>query len=204
MQFLLDHIAAVVITGFIIFIIAAVSLRGQDTSIDSTQYYAQKRMLLDLVQFVERDFTNIGAGVNPVADIIQPGAFDTSGATKFFQFRGRADSTDLFASIIRYEWDQVGTLELSSGTTPALRIRRLVTPLTPPGPQVVAGMSSGYITSFDIDFFAQGGTSVAPTVDSMRVVRVDITAVSPLGRGNNIEQSWWTKVFRPVNLTRTD
>lgn len=197
MQFLLDHIAAVVITGFIILILGAVSFRGQSASIDSTQYYAQRRMLMDLVQFVERDFGNIGAGVNPASAVFTSIDFDTSGTDKYLQFQARPDSTDLVPSLIRYEWEQIGTLELQSGTVPALEVRRL----TDSNP---AGMSSGYITSFRVDFFAQGGTSVVPTVDSMRVVQVDVTAVSPLGRGNTIEQSRWTRVFRPVNLTRTN
>jgi hypothetical protein len=199
MQFLLDHIAAVVITGFIIFIIAAVSFRGQSASIDSTQYFAQKRMLLDLVQMAERDFGNIGSGgTAPGTAVI---SFDTTGPVKHFAFRARPDSIAVPdyiltpPSTIRYQWQEVGTLALNSGDVPAYTVERLVD-------GTVAGRSSGYITSFDIDFFAAGGTPVAATVDSMRVIRLDVTAVSPLGRGNNIEQSRWTKVFRPVNLTR--
>ena len=201
MQFLLDHIAAVVITGFIILILAAISFRGQTSSIDSVQYYAQKRNLLDLVQWTERDFTNIGAGVVPVTTSIQAGDFDTSGTVKYFQFRARADSSDAAPSLIRYEWEQVGTHELDAGTVPAYAVRRFLGPAAGPANNL-SGQSAGYISAFRIDFFAKGGTPVAPEVDSMRVVRVDVKAVSPLGPTENIQQSQWTKVFRPVNLTR--
>ncbi|MDX1740687.1 MAG: hypothetical protein R3178_05305, partial [Rhodothermales bacterium] len=189
MQFLLDHIAAVVITGFIILIIGAVSFRGQTASIDSTQYFAQKRMLLDLVQMAERDFTNIGSGGTPPGTAII--SFDTSGTVKEFTFRARPDSIAVPnfiltpPSTIAYEWQEVGTLNLTTGSAKAYTVERKVD-------GVVAGRSTGYITSFDIDFFAAGGTSVAATADSMRVIRLDVTAVSPLGRGNNIEQSRWT------------
>lgn len=199
MQFLLDHLAAVVITGFVILILGTVSFRGQSASIDSTQYFAQKRMLLDLVQMVERDFSNIGSGgTAPGTAVI---SFDTLGTVKNFTFRARPDSIAVpnfiltAPSTIRYEWQQAGTVALRTGNVTTYTLRRLVD-------GNLAGSSTGYITSFDIDFFAPGGTPVAATVDSMRVVRLDVAAVSPLGRGNNIEQSRWTKVFRPVNLTR--
>jgi hypothetical protein len=210
MQFLLDHIAAVVITGFIILILAAISFRGQTSSIDSVQYYAQKRNLLDLVQWTERDFTNIGAGVVPVTSAIQAGDLDTTGTAacagagmqcSYFQFRARADSSDAAPSLIRYEWEQVGTHELDAGTVPAYAVRRFLGPAAGPANNL-SGQSAGYISAFRIDFFAKGGTPVAPEVDSMRVVRVDVKAVSPLGPTENIQQSQWTKVFRPVNLTR--
>ncbi len=199
MQFLLDHIAAVVITGIIILILGAISFRGQSVSIDSTQYFAQKRMLLDLVQMAERDFGNMGSGgTAPGAAVV---SFDTSGTVKYFSFRGRPDSIAVPTYIqtapntIRYEWQEVGTAALSTGEAKTYTLRRLVD-------GNLSGRSSGYITSFDLDFFAPGGTSVPPAADSMRVVRLDVTAISPLGRGNKIEESRWTKVFRPVNLTR--
>jgi hypothetical protein len=199
MQFLLDHIAAVVITGFIILILGAVSFRSQSASIDSTQYFAQKRMLLDLVQMAERDFANIGSGATaPGTAVI---SFDTSGTVKHFSFRARPDSIAVpnyilsAPSTIRYEWQEAGTAALRTGEVKTYTLRRLVD-------GNLDGRSSGYITSFDLDFFAPGGTSVPATADSMRAIRLDVTAVSPLGRGNKIEQSTWTKVFRPVNLTR--
>lgn len=212
MQFLLDHLAAVVITGFLILVLGAISFRGQTTSIDSTQYFAQKQLLLDLVQFTERDFTNIGAGFNPAVDAVQAGDFDTSGTAactgggtqcSFFQFRARADSSDIAPSLIRYEWRQVGTHDLTAGTVPAYELRRMTGPVAGPA-NTLSGQSSGYITRFRLDFFAPAGTSVAPQVDSMRVVQVDVTAVSPLGISENVEQSQWTRTFRPVNLIRTN
>ena len=157
MQFLLDHLAAVVITGFIILIIGAVSFRGQSASIDSTQYYAQKRMLLDLVQMAERDFSNIGSGsTSPGTAVI---SFDTTGALKHFAFRARPDSIAVpnfiltAPSTIRYEWEEAGTVALTSGDTQAYTVRRLVD-------GNLAGRSTGYITSFNIDFFAAGKADV--------------------------------------------
>ena len=62
LQELIVHIAATMIAGVIILILAVVAWRGQHHSVSSEQYSAAKRGVLDLVQVFEEDFSNMGAG----------------------------------------------------------------------------------------------------------------------------------------------
>ncbi len=194
MQMLLDHIAAVVISGIIILVLAVVTLGGKSSSIESTQYRAQKRMLLNLVEFLERDITNIGAGVSPVTGAIQ--SFDTSATIRFFQFLARPDSSQAAPSVIRYEWEPEATIDLKRGTVPTYTVRRLID-------GTMDGRSTGNITSFRVDLLTADSTTVGAFSDT-RLVRLDVTAISPIGVTQEIQESRWTKMFRPVNFLRTN
>ena len=106
MQFLLDHIAAVLITTILLLVIMATQFAGQQTNIDATQYYDAKIRLLDLVQSVERDFTNIGSGLDSVKFAIQE--FDTVSVPARITFAARTDSTIPGSQLVTYQWEETG------------------------------------------------------------------------------------------------
>ena len=106
MQFMLDHIAAVIISGVVILVIAVVQLRGSDTSIEATQYAAAKTRMLDIVQYVERDFMNIGSGMADVSTAINH--LDDTGNSREFSFQARTSQGDPLAYPIVYRWTETG------------------------------------------------------------------------------------------------
>lgn len=196
MQFLIDHIASIVIGSILILIVAGLQLRTQNSSIDATQYGAAKTRLLDVAQMIERDFSNIGSGVPTavIATAIQE--FDTLSSTRVFEFLGRTSVADASPHLIRYEWATTGTVKLNNDSTvTTYQITRLLD-------GAYSGQSMSSITGVRIDLMDADSAAVGATFSNTRLVSVDITTVSPLGVGDAIEQPRWRRIFRPVNLTR--
>lgn len=63
MHVLLDHLAATVIGGTVILLLAVLAFRGQETAIDSTQYATAKTRVIDWARMVEQDLNNVGSGL---------------------------------------------------------------------------------------------------------------------------------------------
>lgn len=193
MQFLLDHIAAVMITGIILLVILATQYAGQQTNIDATQYYDVKTRMLDLVESIERDFTNLGSGIDSVKFAIQ--SFDTTGVPASISFAARTDSTDPSAHIITYQWEVDGSVTLKDTTVSTFTVRRLID-------GIVSGMSTGSITLLRIDLLRADSLNVGVNYANTRLINVILRASSTLGTNEQVEQSSWRKQFRPVNMTR--
>ena len=196
MQFLIDHITSIVIGAVLILIVAGVQLRGQNSSVDATQYSAAKTRLLDLAQMMERDFSNIGAGVSTAAMASAIQTFDTLSSTRVFAFYGRVDQADPDSHLIRYEWVPTDSVTLkNSQVVTTYQITRLVD-----GAYTASSLPT--VTQVRIDLMDADSNAVGGMYSNTRFVSVDITAVSPLGVGDEIEQPRWQRIFRPANLTR--
>jgi hypothetical protein len=198
MHFILDHIASVVIAGVILLILLSLTYRGQDTTHEATMYYTAKTSMLSMVEWIEQDFKNIGSGKkHPDSSIV---ALDTLGATKRFRFYAKQYPTDNNASVIEYEWEQDGTVDLDTATVPLYIIRRKVDSDSS-GTWELTGWSQDTVTDFRIRLLTADSTNAA-TLAEARQVHVLVKAVSPLGVGELIEQTTWSKIFRPVNFFR--
>ena len=194
MQFLLDHLASVVITGILLLAILATQFRGQQASVDAVQFYDAKTRLLSLVQMIERDFTNIGSGVDSVKFAITE--LDTVSVPAEFTFLARTDSTDSAAHTVTYQWEEEGDVTLKDKTTiPTYTVRRIID-------GSISGTSTGAVTNFRIDLFTADSFIVAANYAATRFINVSVKSVSTLGTVAQVEQSAWNKSFRPVNLTR--
>lgn len=194
MQFLLDHLASVVITGILLLAILATQFRGQQASVDAVQYYDAKIRLLSLVQMIERDFTNIGSGVDSVKFAITE--LDTVSVPAEFTFLARTDSTDNASHTVTYQWEEEGDVTLKDKTTiPTYTVRRIID-------GAISGTSTGSVTNFRIDLFTADSFIVAANYAATRFINVSVKSVSTLGTVAQVEQSGWNKSFRPVNLTR--
>lgn len=191
MHFILDHIASVVIAGVILLILLSLTYRGQDTTHDATMYYTAKTSMLSMAEWIEQDFKNIGSGHNPPSTSIM--ALDTTGATKHFTFWAQTAQGQP-ADSVRYEWVQDGTVDLDTATVPVYTVRRKVG-------GAVTGWSDDTVTNFRIKLLQADSTAVT-ALPQTRQVHVFVKAVSPLGVGDLIEETTWSKIFRPVNLTR--
>lgn len=194
MQFLLDHIAAAMIAGLLLLVIMATQFAGQQTNIDATQYYDAKIRLLDLVQSVERDFTNIGSGLDSVQFAIQE--FDTVSVPARISFAARTDSTIPGWQLVTYQWEETGSVTLKDNSTiPTYTVQRLIN-------GAVSGTSTGSITGFRVDLLRADSISITTNFQDTRLVNVIMSTASTLGTNEQVEQSRWRKQFRPMNMTR--
>jgi hypothetical protein len=195
MQLLLDHLASVAIAGLVLLAILALQIRGNDVSTGATQYYNTKTRMLSLAEMVERDFTNIGSGVDSVQYAIT--SLDTTSATRRFVFLARVDTADASPHIVTYEWSATGNATLKDTVATTYTVKRMIDGVT-------SGQSVDSVTSFGIELFNDSGLQITTNYPNTRVINVAVTSVSTLGINSKMEQSRWNKSFRPMNLTRGD
>jgi len=196
MQFLLDHLAAVVIAGLLLLVIIATQFRGQQTGIDATQFYDTRTRLLDLVQSVERDFSNLGSGADSVQYAIQE--FDTLSTPARISFVARTDSSDPSGHTVTYRWTATDSVQLKDLTMqPTYTVERLID-------GNLSGQSIGSVTGFRVDLLTRDSLAVSSNFKQVRLINVLLSAASTLGTNAQIEQSSWRKQFRPMNLTRAE
>lgn len=234
MNVLLDNIAAVVIGGTILLIIAFLQVRGQASALDGIAYYATKARTVDFVQQLRTDLNNVGAGV-PGADIeagkalLHHATAAGGDTTDVFTFRTYGDSTAFEtktgASIVCYKREPTGrtarVFDPASGTTvgrPTFRIVRRLNPTTPAtctgGTETASSASS--FTAFRLSLHRDDGSAVTTSAGfpQVRKIEAHLRAASPLGgragdapapdgsHTGQVEETRWTGVFHPVNLTR--
>ena len=195
MQLLLDHLASVAIAGLVLLAILALQIRGNDVSIGATQYYNTKTRMLSLAEMVERDFTNIGSGVDSVEYAIT--MLDTSSTTRRFVFQTRVDTLDVAPHTVTYEWAATGNAALKDTTTATYTVKRIIDGVT-------SGQSVGSVISFGIKMFNNNGLQITTNYHDTRLINVSMATVSTLGINKKLEHSRWNKSFRPMNLTRGD
>ena len=213
------------IAGTVMLLLFTVQDRGQRASVDATQYRAAKIGTLNLVQMIEHDFRNIGATMhydenqarfvsnhwyetengsgyvpNPMElsyAIPAPGLTVDEEGNHAFRFRAQVDR-DEPPKVVRYEWGPTGeSVTLNDGTERDLyRVARYVD-------GSLSGSSESMVTSMKVDLHAGAGSEIENAWDARRI-DVEISAVSPLGQGELIEQTLFRSSYRPVAMTIGD
>jgi hypothetical protein len=209
-QELIYYVLAAMIGAIIILLLFTVKIRSQDASIEALQYRAARKAIMDMVQYVEQDLSNIGSQhpadpTQPVYPLIPEQSItafmDTtivnSDTTYGWQFRGQVER-GAAPQLIRYEWTKDGEVELQQGTVPTYTVERYV------ASQLTAS-SVGIVTRFELEFHfdplvSPGWTNAHET----RFIDVHVSAVSPLGPGGMIEETHYRKRFRPVAMGLRD
>jgi len=197
-----EYITAVVIASFVAITLFSVQLRSQDVSYDSTQYRAMKTTVLNAIQMLEADMKNIGSrhpGSASASTFLLPAGAtfgirdrpDTTGTPRSFEFYAQP-APGQPPSLIRYEWEPVGTVSLASDTVDVYNFRRLVD-----------GRPDGEVrdalTHLSFTLLEEAGNTITD-VENTRQIYVELGAISPLGPGRTIEETRWSTVFRPPGL----
>jgi hypothetical protein len=207
MQELIGHIAAVVIGGVLVLVLAALLWRGEQTHLGVVQYDTAKTGLLDFVRFLEEDLSNLGAGVpnavltdtsaGGLSDAWQGGfyhdgtaAFDTASTPRVLRFCSWTDRTaDIDPAVnycdattaVEYRWQVMDTVRVRQPGTNAY----VETP-TYRVERFVGGTAAGEsldtITLLRFDLL-DANDAVTGTLHDVRAVRVFVRAVSPVGGG---------------------
>lgn len=211
-EFIYAAVAAV-IAGFMMLAMYAVQLRGQQASIDAVQYRAAKLNLLAFVERLDRDFNNMGAHMyqqggayegeaEDPGTVIMPGWYDSTavqgGYRTWFQFRSQSDSTQM-PGVIRYEWEPIAgeSVTLNDGTQRQLyEVKRLL--------NGALTTSTRLVTDFDITLRPGLGVPFLVNLEDARVFTVQLRGISPLGKGDTIEEVRFDVTYRPIGMTITD
>lgn len=207
MQAIIDHVGAFIIGTTLLFLIAAMQWRSQDAAMQAAQVDAGKAGLRLLVDMIEQDVNNMGSGMEhpnntslPLSGTTVIESFGASGSYTALTFWGLTSATGTpEPQLITYRWKKSGTATLSNGTTVDTHlVERLVG-----SPGTLSGASFSNVTAFNVALAkADLGAVPAGSADYrlVRYVNVDLAMVSPLGPEATIEQTRWSKRFRPVNL----
>jgi hypothetical protein len=228
MQVFFDHIAAVLLGGTVLLIIAVTQFQGQEAAVDGVQYYAAKSQMVDLVRQLQVDLQNVGAGVDnaqiPLGDAFV--AYATSGdTTDVLAVRTYPDTTTFApktgVTVVCYQRVPTGeTAYVRDPATaayvpkPTFRVVRRINPTAPAACTggIVSAQSMSSLTEFHVELRREDGSVVgALPAGDVRQLAVRVRAVSPLGGGTtahlggmkqHVEETRWERVVRPRNLAR--
>jgi hypothetical protein len=204
MQELIGHIAAAVLGGLLLLLLATLLWRGEQTRISAAQYTTAKTGVLDFVRVLEEDLSNLGAGLpNAVlhdsssTDDYRGGffvgngaAFDTASTPRVLRFCSWTDrAADIdpdstycnTTTAVEYRWQSSGTAQVKDPgtntytTVPTYLVERFVG-------GTKTGESVDTVTEFRLDLF-DAGEAATSVLENVRALRVSVRAVSPLGGG---------------------
>lgn len=206
MQFLFDHLTAVMISGLIILVAVQVQRTSQDTQVETTRYYANRTHLVAFIDMLERDFQNIGSGVDPAQPMILD--FSWTDSQKYLEFRATVDTTaSAPVEQIKYQLVPTHLVDMGQEGTPEMvqcyELQRLVYDPVALDYQL-DGKSAETLTDFEIELRTGAGYPVGANLDETRAILVRVGALSPLGVDRITERTRWQTRFQPVNLTLKD
>ncbi len=197
MLLLYDHILAVFIGGIIFLMIVQLQQTGQQAQVETTRYYANRTQMVAFIETLQRDFQNIGAGVNPSDQKIV--SYSWNSTEKSIEFLATVDTTaGASVELIKYQLLSVPSEESPCEEVECYEVQRFVHDGTAYQPD---GKSMNTLTDFEIQLRTWNGSPVGANLDDTREILVRVTALSPMGEEGIIKRSRWQTQFRPINLT---
>jgi hypothetical protein len=200
MQFLQDHLAAIIIAGVVIFLLAFAQVSGQEGAIDAVRFQAGRNSTDALGEFMAQDLANLGSGV--AAGSARIHALTGTAPTTLFEFSGAvAPAATAVVERVRYRVVATDSLEvIISGETlelPGYELRREVLAA---GTWRYTGGSASTLVDFRIDLLAANGTSVGAAHETARTARVRFVSASPLGGGRRAGVTRWERLIPLYNM----
>lgn len=204
MIFLQDHIISIMIGGLVMLIMATVYLDGQEAGVEITMQYSGRVNALNLIEMVQRDFSNIGSGVDTADPMILDYVWNAT--TKYIEFRGVVDTAATApVELLRYQVVFVDSAQInfndSLQTVALFEVQRLVDDA---GTYRETGVSASTIREFDVSLLNATGSSVGGAFNDTRQIEVRMVALpSAIDTRINRHNYWQTRI-RPPNLTLKD
>jgi hypothetical protein len=210
-------VAAAVIAGIALFVLASIQERGQEAAVDAVQYAAAKEDLHNVVDMMERDLRNmgasmyfdaggcncwVGASLDPI-NVLEGTWYDSSAVTGGTWYRLKFyTQTDSLTppDTVRYVWRPApgaGTVTLRDGTVRT--IQRLE--------RYQGGALTGWSDDITLLRVRLRQPETQPTLINLsdaRTIDVTLRTMSPLGMGDVIEETRFDATYRPVAMTITD
>lgn len=189
MQFLLDHIASILVSSAVLLLVIATNLGAQRAAVEETVAYAAKMQTLSLADYLEDDLLLIGDGTsNTIADVTE----NDDGQTTEFSF-WREDDLGL-DMLVSYTLSETDSVEIDNEWIQLYRLDRTEN-------AVAAGGGSSTLSQFQITMLNASG-SVTGSVSDARLLRVRAVNVYPFGDPDDMDlfRSYWGITVRPPNL----
>ena len=197
MHLLYDHLLAVFIGGIIFLVLVQLQQTGQQTQMEATRYYANRTQMVTFIETLQRDFQNVGAGVNPSDQMIV--SYSWNGTEKYIEFLATVDTTaGAPVELIKYQLLSAPTGQSRCEEVQCYEVQRFVHDGTA---YQLDGKSMNTLTDFEIQLRTWNGTPVGANLDETRQIVVRVAALSPLGSEEIVKRSRWQTQFRPINLT---
>ena len=198
MYLLYDHLLSIIVAGVIFLVLVQVQLTGQQTQVETTRYYAKRTQMVAFIETVQRDFQNIGAGVDPATQMIV--SYTWNSTEQSIEFLATVDTTaGAPVELIKYQRLSVPTEQSHcEEEVPCYEVQRFVHDGSAYQPD---GKSMNTLTDFKIELRTWNGTPVVANLDETRQIAVRMAALSPMGREEVVKRSRWQTLFRPINLT---
>ncbi len=192
MQFIYDNMVAGLVAAIVLFMLIGVQLATQRANIDANLHYMSRAQTLSLIEMIERDFPNIGAGVEPGSDPMIE-RYDWSGSTRWFEFRAATDPTESApVELIRYVVSPSTSPICEEADVSCLKVERLVDAGSGFQP---SGASAETLTEFEIELTPDTGA-----LGDVRGIRVRLAALSMAGEASLIGRTTWETRFHPFSL----
>lgn len=199
MNLLYDHLLSVIIAGIIFMVMVQLRWTGQQAQVETTRYYAGRTQMIAFIETLQRDFQNVGAGVNPTSPMIT--AYTWNGTEKSIEFLATVDTTaGAPVELIKYHLIAV-TGQSICGQVQCYELQRYVHTGSTYQPN---GKSMSTLTEFEIQLYEGDGSPVGANLNDAREIQVRVAALSPMGEEGIIKRSRWQTRFQPVNLTLKD
>jgi hypothetical protein len=181
MQFLLDNILASIIGGTVFMMIVALTIRGYETQLDTTNHYALKQQELNFIEVLRQDLH----GVQKVYSVTENPVDST------FTFRTRINpQADTTTAVVKYKRVWMGM----RGTTNYYQVQRFVN-------NAGSGASMLTITDWEIEARNADGEPVADsTLGDTGQIYVRFEAGAPFKEDEIVKLSRWEATFRPPML----
>jgi hypothetical protein len=200
MQFLQDHVAAVIVAGVVVFLLAFAQVSGQEGAIDAVRFEAGRTSTDAIGEFVAQDLANIGAGVPSGSPRVH--ALSGSAPTTLFEFSGAvAPAASATVERVRYRLVPTDSVHVTiGGQTHHLQGYELRREVRNALSWQYTGGSSGTLIDFRIELLAANGTSVGAAHESARTARVRFLAASPIAGGRRAGVTRWERLIPLYNL----
>ena len=193
MAFLLDHIAATLVIGSLVLVLATLQFRAQHASVEQTAMYTAKKQTLEFADFLTRELSNIGMEM-PEDQRLEKHSSNAYGLTDTLRFWRK----DLAGDVLKIEYVLVpaDTIVYHDTTAVLYEMRRYQN-------DVLSGRSMPTLRSFNIDLFDDSGVAVSDSLlGQARQMRIRITTALPYGDPSRfyLPEIHWGTTLRPQGL----
>jgi len=189
MQFLLDHISSILVSGAVLLLVISTALDAQRAAVEETISYAAKVATLNMADYMEDDLLLIGDGTtDTIVDVEQ----NADGQTTLFSFwRDDENDVDMLVSYTLTERDSV---YVDEEWIQLYQINRFED-------ANAAGGGSSTLSQFTIEMLNSGG-NVTASVAAARLIRIRAVNVYPFGDLDDMDmfRNFWGITIRPPGL----
>jgi hypothetical protein len=191
---------AILVSVVTVTLLAALAMDQQSARIDAIKYYSGRVNASQFVEIMERDFRNIGVGVEKGTAKIIDYRWDES--KKYFEFKSMVDTmANASPRQIRYEMTPAAHIKFVVGNRrDSLAAYKVVRYHFENGAYKGDGGSVHSITHFNITLLDQYEQDVSKNLENARLIDVGMIALSPLGEDESAGRFRWHTRYRPVNL----